>query len=60
MMQSILRAAKSSVTMGTAVASRGLATAADHPWLSKVKGPASFTPEERVLTFLAGLGSSEA
>ena len=41
--------------VGTAVASRGLATASQHPWLSKVKAPASFTPEERVLTFLAGM-----
>mmetsp|Transcript_72037 Transcript_72037/g.192501 ORF Transcript_72037/g.192501 Transcript_72037/m.192501 type:complete len:264 (-) Transcript_72037:330-1121(-) len=25
----------------------------EHPWLSKIKAPASFLPEERVLTFLA-------
>jgi hypothetical protein len=26
-----------------------------HPWLAKVPAPASFLPEERIMTFLAGI-----
>ena len=29
-----------------------------HPWIAKVTAPKSFKPEERVLTFLAGLSNT--
>ncbi len=51
----VLRTAALTKALNVAVSSRSFSAASEHPWLAKVPAPASFTAEERVLTFLAGM-----